>query len=131
MATNITNAGNKLDTKIVEQFLKDYERHEGEIRSIKAENAKRCREVQERQKKIVELAKGAGMTAKAFLTEVKNRADLARIERRKAELEDNDKDSFEAIQAALGQLADTPLGAAAMTGNVTKINKPKPSAPAH
>lgn len=121
MATNITNAGNTLDRKTVEQFLKDYERHDADIRVIKAENAKRCRDVQERQKKIVDLAKGAGMTAKAFLTEVRNRRDQARIDERTADLEDNDKDSFEAIQAALGQLADTPLGAAA-SANVTKLS---------
>lgn len=121
MATNITNAGNTLDRKTVEQFLKDYERHDADIRVVKAENAKRCRDIQELQKKIVGLAKGAGMTPKAFLTEVKNRRDQARIEERTADLEDNDKDSFEAIQAALGQLADTPLGAAA-SANVTKLN---------
>lgn len=121
MATNITNAGNTLDRKTVEQFLKDYERHDADILSVKAENAKRCRDIGNLQKSVVKLAQGAGMTAKAFLAEVKNRRDLKRIEARTAELEDNDKDSYEAIQAALGQLADTPLGAAA-SANVTKLN---------
>ena len=121
MATNITNAGNTLDRKTVEQFLKDYERHDADIRSVMADNATGCRDFLVLHNNMVGLAMGAGMTPKAFLTEVKNRRDQARIEERTADLEDNDKDSFEAIQAALGQLADTPLGAAA-SANITKLN---------
>lgn len=121
MATNITKAGNTLDTKIVEQFISDYERHDREIASIKAENAKRCRDVQDRQKKVLELVKGAGMTPKAFKAVIDIRKAEAKKASIQAALEDQDAESFEAIQASLGQLADTPLGQAATSGNVTKL----------
>jgi uncharacterized protein (UPF0335 family) len=116
MAQNITKAGNTLDKKIVDQFIADWERAEAEIRTIKAENAKRCRDVQERRDGILKVVKGAGMTAKAFKATVKIRAKEREIEAIEAELEDDDADSFEQIQAALGVLADTPLGQAASAG---------------
>ena len=74
----------------------------------------RCREMREEQKRIKKMVKAEGFSVIAFAAQLKKRGLLSKIEDLEAELEDDDHESFEQMQAALGGLADTPLGQAAV-----------------
>lgn len=64
-------------------------------------------------KEIVEEAKGAGISAKSLKAVIKARALSRKADAARDALGAVDRDTFDNIRLALGDLADTPLGAAA------------------
>lgn len=75
----------------------------------------RCRAIRERITAAYDQAKDAGLPRKALKTLVKNREAVRKIEERIAALEEDEAANYAALQAALGDFADTPLGEAAMS----------------
>lgn len=105
---------NGFDNKDVADFIKQIEDIDDTIASQKASNAKKCRDLLDKKKKIFVAAKDADIPLKPLRAEIK----LRQLDRQKAavvaDLEEEDRDNLEAIRKGLGTLASTPLGGAAI-----------------
>lgn len=95
-------------------FVADIERHMKTLDTYRGEYMKRCRDVRDLIAQTYDRAKDAGIPKRELKAVMKARD----LERRLADLRDNlDEDSaetFDQIRHALGDLADLPLGDAAL-----------------
>lgn len=99
---------------IAEPFLKRIENLHRDLESERGSYMARCKEIREDMAHVYDEAKDKGVTKKALKGVVKYR----QLERKKAaiteDIDDIDvKSQLESLIAALGELADTPLGQAA------------------
>lgn len=92
----------------VQSFVKRVENINEQIRTVKAENAKRCRELLDEIKEVLDEAKAAGLPKKELKAQLKA-IDLARkLEAVRDDLEPDEQEVFDQLAVALG-----PLGEAA------------------
>ncbi len=111
----MTQSGsNGLDPKLVKQFTADIQRLEAEIDVFKAEHMARCKRQRELINGMYDRARDSGIPVKALKTEIKAMKLEAKADSLRQSLEDDDAESLEMIIAALGDLADLPLGDAAL-----------------
>ena len=113
LETAITRS-NGYDQTTVKRFVSEIERCDEQIRSIKAENAARCKGVMENKKDIYDAARNAGLPKSALRAVIAVREMERRVKEARAKLEDDGQDSFDMIRHALGDFGDLPLGAAAL-----------------
>ena len=106
--------GNGFDATITTQFVKDIERLAAEIDVYKAEHMARCKRQRELINATYDRARDAGLPTKELKAVVKARALEARAKALRGQMEPDAQDTIDMIRHALGDLADLPLGAAAM-----------------
>jgi uncharacterized protein (UPF0335 family) len=85
-----------------------------ELASEKGEYMNRARQIRESIARVLVEAKDAGIPKKEFKTVIKARQLENKLERIRDELEPDEVETFDQIRLALGDYADTPLGAAAL-----------------
>lgn len=121
---------------VAKQFVSDIERHFETLDSYRGEYMNRCRAVRDLIAQIYDRAKDAGVPKKELKAVIKTRELERKIEELRDDLEDG-AETFDQIRHALGDLADLPLGTAALDraasldsltdetvhveGNVTKL----------
>lgn len=109
------NLSNGFDPSTVQQFVKDIERHFETLKSYQGEYMNRCKGVRDLITRAKDAAKEAGIPKKHLNSLLKERELLRKIDGVREAFEDEeDLETYEALVEALGPLADTPLGRAAM-----------------
>lgn len=107
--------GNGFDPERTKQCIDRIEAVLADIESIKGSAMAKCREKHDEIAEIYEEAKTAwGIPKRALKAVVKVRAAERKLKAMREGLEDDDQDSFDQIRHAIGDLADTPLGQAAL-----------------
>lgn len=106
--------GNGYDGEKLKAYVEKIEAYFAEMESSKGAHMKRCREIRDSIDVVYEEAKALGIPKKALRTHVKLRQLEAKKEQLVEKLADDELDDFEAIADALGDLAATPLGMAAL-----------------
>lgn len=95
-------------------YFQEINRLDDEIAAHRAECVEACEPAREAIKEIMKSAKEAGLNARAFREALAvHRADRAH-ERRVGAMDPVDAQDLDRMLVALGVLADTPLGAAAI-----------------
>lgn len=92
----------------VQSFLTRVENIHAEIRSVKAANAKRCKELLDDIKDVLDEAKQAGIPKKELRAHIKVKELTDKIEAIREDLEEDEQEVFDQLAIALG-----PLGEAA------------------
>lgn len=119
--------GNGFDPTLTKRFVGEIEKHFETIASYTGEHMKRCKDVRELVTRVYDTAKDAGIPKK----ELKRVINLRKLDRQKQalldDLEGDEAETVEQIQLALGDLADLPLGEAAVAA-APKARKPRKSA---
>src|SRR5580765_788351 len=107
-------AGNGIDPDIADNYVQRIEQLADDIATLQAENAERCQNIREDVKEVYHDAFEAGLAPKPLKALIKVR-ELSRKQhavRKKLDLDQLAE--FEQLVEALGEFAETPLGAAAM-----------------
>lgn len=115
---------NGVDQEKVKSFVSRIDNLNDEIASEQGSYMKRCRELKDDIKDILEEAKSAGIPPKVLKAVLKARDLERKAEQARDDLDNEDQDIFDNIADALGVFADTPLGAAAVAKAGDKA-KPK------
>lgn len=106
--------GNGYDGKLVKGFIKRIEELDEEVGSIMGKAMREAKERREDIKSVFAEAKDKGVPIKVLKAEVK----LRKLDRDKSKivsaLDQDDADTLEMVQAALGDFASLPLGRAAI-----------------
>lgn len=105
---------NEFDADMLRSYIAACEGYEDDIASEMGSAMARVKKLREQIKETIADAKETGVPMKALKAELK----LRKLDRDKnkvvAGLDQDDRESLDAIQAALGDYASTPLGASAM-----------------
>ncbi len=96
------------------RWVKEIEAKMAEKLSIKMENASRQKQVQEQIDRCYEAARGEGIPIKELKAAIKTRELDRKKEAIRAALEEDGGETLDQILHALGDLADLPLGTAAL-----------------
>lgn len=123
MAKQEKSGSNGIDPKIAQQFNKDILRQHEVLASLRGEYMKKCRDVREIISDIMDRAKDAGIPKKEFKAFLKQQELRAKAEAVIEKLEEDEQEIFEMIREAIGGLADTPLGQAALNRAEAKAAK--------
>jgi uncharacterized protein (UPF0335 family) len=102
------------DDVVVQGFTHQIEEKYDRLASIKGEYMQRCKTIREDIARVLVEAKDAGIPKKEFKLVIRTRALENKLEHIRDDLEPDEAETFEAIRAALGDLADLPLGAAVL-----------------
>lgn len=98
------------DGKALEQYLNRIDVADNELVALKAEHMRSCKRPRGQIREVLGEAKAAGYNMTAFRAMVgKHRAER-KIEQQIAELEADDLADYQALQLALGEFGETPLG---------------------
>ena len=109
-------ATNGIDPKLLARFNGDLDRHEEEMASQRGIYMAFCKSRREMMGEVFEAAANAGIPKKAFKVHRKAAKLEDKVRSLIDDLDEDEAETVEMIRAALGQLADTPLGRAA-SGN--------------
>ncbi len=104
---------NGFDPKVLKAFVADIDRHNATLASYTGEHMKRCRDVRDLITGVYDRAKDAGIPKKELKAVMKVRDLEKKIAAARDACEDNGE-TFDQIRHALGDLADLPLGNAAL-----------------
>lgn len=110
-----TEPSNKFDSAVLKQFVGDIVRHESDMASKRGEYMKYCRDKRELINQTLDRAAAAGVPRKELRAVLK----IHKLERKIEDVRDDvfengDIDTLDMIKDALGDLADLPLGQAAI-----------------
>jgi hypothetical protein len=105
---------NGYDATELNRYLGLIDREDDELLALKASYMSQCRGPRGRIKDILLQAKEVGCNMVAFREVLAKHRSGRNFDKRIAELEADDRDSFEAMLDALGQFAETELGRAAL-----------------
>lgn len=110
-----TEPTNKFDSAVLKQFVGDIMRHESDMASKRGEYMKFCRDRREMINQTIDRAAAAGVPRKELRAVLK----ISKLERKIEDVRDDvfengDIDTLDMIKDALGDLADLPLGQAAI-----------------
>ena len=94
-------------------FVERVENLNRDLATMKADYMNECKSVRGDIKEVLNEAADAGITRKTIKTAVEVRALERKAKQARDDLDIADRDTFDNIRLALGDLADTPLGAAA------------------
>ncbi|MDP2618591.1 MAG: DUF2312 domain-containing protein [Hyphomicrobiales bacterium] len=112
--TRVSKQTNGIDADMAKAFIERIENLEGQIDSERGSYMQKAKTIREDIKEVIIEAKDEGIPSKALKAMVKDR----RYDRKKAELaaglDIDEGAAFEQMKEALGPLADTPLGEAAL-----------------
>lgn len=106
--------GNGYDAAKLNEFLEGFEKLDAEIADIKRSAAEDIKEVKQEQKDLLGRAEAAGFPLKAFKALLKARQKDREKDAIRNALPEDLRDDYTRMVEDLGQLADTPLGAAAV-----------------
>lgn len=116
----ITNAtakpaahGNGFNPKKVKGYVGRVENLEDQIASLRGKFMAECKGFREDIKSVLDEAKDDGIAKKALKRVLQTRNHERKIEDLREELEPDEQDTYDMLRHALGDLADTALGAAA------------------
>lgn len=105
---------NGFDSKQLQGYLSEIDGADDEIERLKEEYKDECRPYKERIKDVLGAAKDAGINMAAFRAVLaEHRADR-RLAKRVALLDMADRADYEAMNDALGDFVETPLGQSAI-----------------
>ncbi len=104
---------NGFDPKVLKAFVSDIDRHHETLATYQGEYLKRCRDVRDLITGVYDRAKDAGIPKKELKAVIKVRGLEKKIAAAREDCEDGGE-TFDAIRHALGDLADLPLGTAAL-----------------
>jgi hypothetical protein len=110
----MTHGSNGFDPNQLNGYLSEIDVNDAEIEQLKEECKNECRPAKERIKDILTAVKDAGINMAAFKVVLSEHRAEKRIDRRVNALDMADRADYGAMVDALGTLADTPLGEAAL-----------------
>lgn len=112
--TRILEGKNRATPSEAASFVDQYEALEKELASERGSFMAKCKAIRDRQKELLDDAKSQGVAKKLVKSIVGARDYEAKAKALRDELEKEDQDYFVDIRKALGDFADSPLGAAAV-----------------
>ena len=107
-------ATNGFDTEALRSYLETIDQADDDLLALKSQHMLGCKAPRSRIKEAMAAAREAGLPMTSFRAVVAAHRAERKVAARLAELEQDDLDQFEQMQAALGAYADTPLGQAAL-----------------
>lgn len=110
MAEKAAKPANNEGAKYVERM----ETCDRQLDELKSEHFLKCKDVQEDKGAILDEAKNAGFTKASIKAIVKARELERKAKEAREDLDIADRDTFDSIRHSLGDLAELPLGQAAM-----------------
>jgi len=105
---------NKPSKEEIASFVTRYEAVNDQVLSEKGQFMRRCAQLNEDKKSILDEAKEKGIPKAALKAVIKARDLERKVDKAREDLEDDDAAQFDDIREALGDFADSPLGAAAV-----------------
>ena len=115
MAENVTKAGhNGFDPEKAKSFVSRIENLNDDMETLKAEHMSKCKAVREDIKDVIAEAKNEGIPASALKAVVKVRALERKAAAERDNLDNEIQGDFDNLRLALGDLAETELGQAAL-----------------
>lgn len=115
-------ASNGFDPEKTKSFVERIENLHGDLDKERSAYMLACKGIRGDIKSVLDEAKDAGIPKKELKAVVKTRALAKKLEAIRDDLEGEQQDTYDMIRHAIGDLADTPLGQAAL--------KQAPDAPA-
>lgn len=106
--------GNGFDPAVVSGFVQRIESLGDDLLTERSEYMTRCKSIRGDIKLVLDEAKDAGIPRKELKLAVKTRELQRKVDAIREDLEGDEQDNYDMIRHALGDLADTPLGAAAL-----------------
>lgn len=110
----MSDDGNGYDKQVLQSVMKRIEGCFTDLLSERGAYMNRCRGIREGITAAYDDAKAAGIPKKELRLLVKNRERERKIIESIAELEADERQTYEVIQESLGDFANLPLGAAAL-----------------
>jgi hypothetical protein len=108
-----TRAGNGFDPKVTQGFVDELKGFVADLLSERGTYMQRCRAIREDMGTVYDRAKTAGIPTRVLKLIMKEFAAVDKLLAEREKLEEDTRETYEAVRASLGQLADTPLGQAA------------------
>jgi uncharacterized protein (UPF0335 family) len=105
---------NGFDPDKAQSFIDRCENIDKELEREKGEYMARCKALRGDKKDVLSEAKDQGFNTTAMKAVLKTRALERKVEETRDELDNDVQDSFDNIRLAIGDLADLPLGQAAL-----------------
>lgn len=115
MADAVPSKTNGFDPKKTSAYVKRIDSVYRQLESLKGKYMSECKGYRKDITDILDEAKSIGIPKKAFKSYLRERELLSKAADVRDELEGDDQDSFDMIKQAMGELADTPLGQAALS----------------
>jgi uncharacterized protein (UPF0335 family) len=109
---------NTIDSGVAKQFIGDIQRHLADKESLRGEFMQRCKTINEHISDVKDRAKDAGIPRKALNTILKKMDLTAKIEGLTDDLDDEEIEQVELLEAALNSLTGDDAAAAE---NVTRL----------
>lgn len=111
----VRHVGNGFDPTVVASYTERIERLLDDLASEKGSYMERCKSIRQDIAFVVQEAKDqSGIPKKEFKAVIKTRELEEKLERIREDLEGVEQETFDQIRHALGDLADLPLGGAAL-----------------
>lgn len=112
---------NGFDPAKAEAFIKRVERIEADIGKEKSDYMNTCKALREDIKNVLNEAKDAGLPKAAMKAVLKARTLERKLEEAREDLDPDMQDTYDNIRLALGDLAELPLGQAAMSKSMDEL----------
>jgi F0F1-type ATP synthase membrane subunit b/b' len=106
--------GNGFDPDEVKDYVARIEEIDEDIASATGKHMAHCKSLRQNIAEIYDEAKEAGVPKKLLKKNVARRKLEAKIEDLREELEEEERETYDQIRLALGDLAELPLGQAAL-----------------
>ena len=110
-----TTATNGFDQELVRDLVGQIESHLVDLLSERGVYMAKCKAIRARIGEVYEVARDRGVDKKALRQVIHTRELERKIEDSIAKLEADTRETYEMLEAALGDFGDTPLGAAALS----------------
>jgi uncharacterized protein (UPF0335 family) len=124
-------ATNGFEPEKIKNFVATIEEIHEQLESEKGQYMKRCQSIRDDIKLVYDEAKDAGVPKKELKAVIKTRAKQRELDALREDLEADERDTYDMIRHALGDLADLPLGVAAMVADeVAEVRKRRKAKPA-
>lgn len=109
------NNHNAIDAKVANRYVKKIERLKEDLASERGTYMAACKTIRASINNVLEEADANGLPRRELKAAIKARELEARADAIRSDLEEQDSiDLYDQIRTALGDYADTPLGAAAL-----------------
>ncbi|WP_141688514.1 hypothetical protein [Bradyrhizobium paxllaeri] len=107
---------NEPNAEVIREAFEEILSHEKRLEQAQSEYMKTCRAIRGDMKTVYDEAKEAGVTKKVLKAKVKQHNYLKKADKCRTDLEADEQNEFDLIVQKLGDLADLPLGLAALNG---------------
>lgn len=117
---------NAYDPEVLKLFVGELERHQMQLESYKGEHMQRCKTVRGHMSDVYDRASDAGIPKRMLKARMKASELEQKAKAVRDNLEEEERDDYDMIRDALGDFADSPLGAASLQKAEKKQSKPDP-----